>query len=124
MDGLDENRLDIMLNRDGDVIFSENGDIAPTDGIRQAVVIRLRWFLNEWRFAPPFGMPYFEEILVKNPDLERIKVIIRDECMSVDGVKDITNISVDYDPRARAAVFRLNIVTGEKIYNEEVNIRV
>jgi hypothetical protein len=33
---MNENRLDILLNRDGDVIFSENGDVTLTDGIRQA----------------------------------------------------------------------------------------
>ncbi|GHU95065.1 hypothetical protein FACS1894208_07240 [Clostridia bacterium] len=121
---MNDKRFDIMLDYGGDIVVSETGDIAPTDSIRQAVIIRLRWFLDEWRFAPTFGMPYFEEILVKNPDLERIKVIIRDECLTVDGVKDITNIAVEYSPHARAAVFRLNIVTGEDIYREEVRISV
>ena len=121
---MNDKRFDILLDKDGDIVISETGDIAPTDGIRQAVIIRLRWFFNEWRFAPTFGMPYFEEILIKNTDVERIKVIIRDECLSADGVKDITNITVKFDTHSRKAVFSFNIVTSEEIYDEEVNIRV
>jgi hypothetical protein len=129
---MNEKRLDIMLDRSGDIVVDEFVNISLTDSIRQAVVIHLRWFLDEWRFAPQFGMPYFEEILVKNPNLERIKTIIRDECMTVDGVKDITDISVAFEcqspvidiTRSRKAVFLFNIVTAEEIYREEVSIRV
>jgi hypothetical protein len=121
---MNDKRFDIALDCNGDIAVSETGDISLTAGIRQAVIIRLRWFLDEWRFAPQFGMPYFEEILVKNPDIERIKVIIREECLTVDGVKDITDITVTFDTHSRKVGFRFNIITAEDIYREEVNIHV
>ncbi|GHU37515.1 hypothetical protein FACS1894105_09780 [Clostridia bacterium] len=86
---MNDNRFDIALDYTGDIVVSETGDIVQTDSIRQAVSIHLKWFLSEWRFNRVYGVPYFEEILVKNPDIERIKTILRDECMTVIGVLDI-----------------------------------
>lgn len=121
---MNEKRLDLKLTESGDLTFDEFGDIVLTDGIRQAILIRLRWFLDEWLFAPRFGMPYFEEILVKNPDIERVKTIIRDECLTVEGVTDIKDIVVNFDTRRRHVSFVFSIVTTEATYNEEVNVRV
>jgi len=75
---------DILLNRDGDLYIGDDGDIAITDSVRQAVKIRLQWFLYEWKFYPDTGVPYFEDILVKNPSIDKIRGILRDEIMSVD----------------------------------------
>jgi hypothetical protein len=82
------------------------------------------WFFNEWRFAPPFGVPYFEEILIKNPDIERIRRIVRDEVLSVDDVLDAQNIRITVNAPARSAVIALDIVTAEETYREEVLIYV
>ena len=115
---------DILLTPDGDLLINEQGDIQLTDSVRQAVRIRLQWFFNEWRFAPPFGVPYFEEILIKKPDIERIRAIVRDEVVSVDEVLDAQNIRITVDKPARSAVITLDIVTAEETYREEVLIYV
>jgi hypothetical protein len=110
---------DILLAPDGDLSVSEYGDISLTDSVGQAVRVRLRWFLNEWRFAPEFGVPYFEEILVKNPNLERIRRIVRDEALSVNEVTDAKNITVSADKASRTAKITLDIVTAEGTFREE-----
>jgi len=115
---------DILLTPDGDLNINEWGDISLTDSVRQAVRVRLQWFFNEWRFAPQFGVPYFEDILIKNPDLERVRQIIRDEALSVDEVQDARNITIRVDRPARSALVTLEIVVAEEIYREEVLIYV
>lgn len=116
--------LDILLTPGGDLNINEQGDIALTESIRQAVRIRLLWFFNEWRFAVEFGVPYFENILIKNPDIEQIRRIVRDEAMSVDGVLDVRNITVTVNKQARSATIWLDIVVAEETYREEVLIYV
>ena len=116
--------LDILLTPDGDLQINEQGDIALTQSTRQAVRVRLLWFFDEWRFAPPFGVPYFEEILIKNPDIESIRRIIRDEAQSVDEVIDARNIRIAVNSPERSAVVTLDIVTTEETYREEVLIYV
>ena len=113
---------DILLTLDGDLSIDEFGDISLTDSVRQAVRIRLLWFLEEWRFAPTFGVPYFESVFIKNPSLAQIRSIIRKEVISVDEVLDARNISIDFDRVKRTARITLDIVTAEETYREEVPI--
>lgn len=60
---------DLKLTNSGDLEISEDGDVSLTQSVRQAVLIRLRWLFGEWRFAPENGVPYFQQIMVKNPDI-------------------------------------------------------
>jgi len=113
---------DILLTRDGDLNINEWGDISLTESIRQAVRIRLLWFFQEWRFAPGLGVPYWEEILIKNPNITRIRRIIRDEAMSVDGVQDVRNIVIDINANTRNARFSFDLIISDETYREEVDI--
>lgn len=116
--------LDILLTPDGDLEISDTGDIALTNSVRQAVKIRLQWYFKEWRFAPEYGVPYLEEVFVKNPNVERIKMIVREEAVSVDEVLDARNVKVEIDKRTRKVVIGLDIVTEEGVFREEVMLNV
>ena len=43
--------LDILLDTGGDYKISDTGDIILTQSVPQAIKIRLKWFLGEWRLA-------------------------------------------------------------------------
>ena len=116
--------LDILLTSDGDLNIDEHGDISLTDSVRQAVRIRLLWFFEEWRFAPEFGVPYFEEFLVKDPNLMRIRNIIKEEAESVDEVLEARNIAINIDTATRKALITFGIVTEMETYREELLINV
>ena len=113
---------DILLTADGDLAIGETGDISITDSVRQAIRVRLRWFFQEWRLGPEFGIPYYEEILVKNPNNLRIKQIIRDEILTVEEVDDVRNIVLTVDSEERTAVVSFTVAVGDKILREEVLI--
>lgn len=112
---------DLKLNSAGDLEIGEDGDIFLTQSVRQAVLIRLRWLFGEWRFAPENGVPYFQEIMVKNPDIPRIKQIIRSEIMSVDGMVDVKNLAVEINSETRVAKITFDgyVDNGEN-FREEV----
>jgi hypothetical protein len=59
-------------------------------GIKQQVTLRLGFFKGEWFLDEDAGMPWYEEILVKNPNLLRIREIFREAILSVAGVQEIT----------------------------------
>ena len=113
---------DILLDNNGDLLISDAGDIDITDSVRQAIKVRLRWFFGEWRYAPKFGLPYFEEILVKRPAIERIRRVVRDAVMSVDEVTDVNNIDVSIDSKSRIAKIVFNAFTSNANFREEVLI--
>ena len=114
--------LDILLAADGDLKVTDAGDIEVKGSIRQPIRIRLLWFLGEWRFAPGFGVAYFSDVFVKNPNLERVKGIIRDEAMGVNCVLDAKNIKISFDKQTRAATIAMEIVTGSEAFAEEVAV--
>ena len=64
---------DILLNSDGDIKVDGIGEIRLTTSAKQAILIRLRWIFAEWRLGPDFGFPWFEDVLIKNPIIMKIK---------------------------------------------------
>ena len=115
--------LDIMLDlKTGDLKVSALGDISLTESVRQAVLIRLRWIYGEWRLGKEFGFPWFEEVFVKNPNTVKIRQLVRDEIMKVDGVTSAEVISFDYDRAKRAATIVYTCSVGEATFREEVTL--
>ena len=95
--------FDLKLDETGDLELSAMGDVIPTDSIAQTVKIRLKWFLEEWRLGPTFGFPYFQEVFVKNPNLTKIKFLLREQIMEVEGVTNVTETEIQVDPKTRTA---------------------
>ena len=116
--------LDLLLDRDGDLIISERGDLSLSHSVRQAVEVRLRWILGEWRFAPTYGFPWFEEMLVRLPNLTAIQASIRSAVMSVVGVTDCRISAVTIDPKSRTARLSFQFAVGDETYDEEMDVNV
>ena len=114
--------LDILLDSGGDLKVSETGDISLTDSVRQAIRIRLLWFLGEWRLGPLIGLDYWGTILVKNPNLVKIRQAIRNEILSVDEVTAVNDLQLVHDAAARTLAVRFEAVTSEETFRDEVKI--
>lgn len=114
--------LDILLRSDGDIKVTENGDIRLTESVAQSVRIHLKWILGEWRLGEEIGFPWFEDVLVKNPDLEHIKNLIRSEIMGIDGVRDAKVTDAIPNAKKRTVVFRYVVTVGDEIFKEEVEL--
>lgn len=114
--------LDIKLTKDGDIDVSALGDVSLTNSIQQAVLVRLRWIYNEWRLGPELGFPWFEEVFIKNPNTVKIRQLIRDEIMSVDGVTGAEVTQVEYDRQKRAIRFAYICKVGDERFREEVTL--
>jgi hypothetical protein len=82
---------------DGDLRF-ENGDIAFVSGadqVRQRVLIRLRRSLGEWAYNIRLGLPWIEQILVKNPDLATIRSLLLAEIIATPGVLQVRALELE-----------------------------
>lgn len=111
--------LDLLLGTDGDLQVTGAGDISLTNSVAQAITVRLRWFLNEWRFNPDFGVPYYEEILIKNASKLRAKQLIREQILSVKEVHSIRELTVTANPEKREMMVRYTVVTDTGQIQEE-----
>lgn len=115
--------IDFKLDAEGDLELSLAGDISPTESIVQAVRIRLLWFFQECRLGPGLGIPYFENILVKNPNEVKVRHLIREAVMSVEGVTNVRGVDLAIDKRTRQATITVAFSTDEESFKEEVKIK-
>jgi hypothetical protein len=101
---------DLALNRlDHDLWFREIGDtdrfeIYPIEGadrVAQQIKINLLSFLGEWFLDVTYGVPYLEEILIKNPRMPSVETIIRSHINSIPDMIRIDALDLEWDRRTR-----------------------
>lgn len=64
---------------------------------------QFRLFLGEWYLDSRIGMPYFQEVFVKDPNLGILTQLFRGVIQSTDGVKSVDSISVTFNNKTRVA---------------------
>ena len=116
--------VDILLDSGGDILVNDAADITPQYSIRQDVKIRLQWFFAEWRFAPEYGVPYFDEVFVKNPNTELFALIIRAVAENGADFTVVKFVRFIYDENKPNAAISFTIITEYETFTEEVKIDV
>lgn len=112
--------LDLLLDSGGDLKISDNGEITLTQSAAQAIKIRLKWFFNEWKFYPPFGVPYYEEILIKNPSKLQTEQLVREQILSVDEVQDVSELEVELNSYTRTMKVNFAALVNGEILRKEM----
>lgn len=106
----------------GDIVLTDDGDITLTNNLLQNARIAILTIMNEWRLGPDIGLPWYEDILVKNPNTDLIRQEIRDALINVDGVEDATVDLLEFNSAERKISFRFTLIANGETYSEEVLI--
>jgi hypothetical protein len=88
-------------------IFPING----ADKVCQQIKITLLAFLGEWFLDVTFGVPYLEEILIKNPRMSTIETIFRAHINAVPHVIRIESFSMVWDRARRSLSVEFEAIT-------------
>lgn len=115
---------DLALTESGDLYIGPNGDFQIIDSVRQALQIKLRWLKGEWVFNESLGTPYLQDVFKKNPNLTIIEKLLRDQILSVDGVHEITSLTLKKDAESRTLLCAFAVNTTEGEIESEVNLRI
>ncbi len=104
---------DLQMTNKGDLAIL-NYDIATTDSIEQAILIRLRWFFSEWVYDTELGVEWFEKVLIKSPNKLLVRRMIEDTVLSVDGVTDVSDVKLTIFNSTRKAQisFKYKMING------------
>lgn len=97
---------DIQLDRTTHEVFIDpaTGDIQLVDGaarVAQQIKVTLLLFLGEWFLDTSFGVPYMEDILVKNPRWGTVNAVLRTRIAAVPGVLRIRRLTLDLNRSTR-----------------------
>ena len=115
---------DLLLDDSGDLLLNELGDIQFTDSVKQAIEIRIRWFAKEWKLGPDFGIPYFDEVFIKNPSEQLIEERMREAISEVEEVDEILSFSLFIDKILRKLEVVYAVSTEENIIEGSVTVNV
>lgn len=113
---------DLLLDKNGDLYLTPSGDVSLTDSVRQAILIRLRWFLGEWKFGSLLGLPYFSEVFVKNPNIAVIEQLFREQILSVEEVVGVEECRAEINRRLRVCRVTFCANTTQGAIREEMTI--
>jgi len=102
---------DLALNRkDHDLVFPLVDGytdrytiwmINGADKVAQQVKITLLAFFGEWFLDTTFGVPYLEDILVKNPHMPSVESILRSHILDVPHVTGLVSFTLAWDRQDR-----------------------
>lgn len=114
-----------LLVIDGDLVLTNDAD--PNNGganpILQDILQTLRYFLGEWFLNTTEGLPWFQEIMVKNPDLSKIETILMNAILGRPGVTQLTEFTLtpNFSIRLLSVSFRCITTKGLVIYSGNLN---
>lgn len=94
----------VLIN--GDAVLTADVDAQGTNPILQDVSQRLRFFQGEWFLETSQGVPYFQEILIKDPELGQVDAILQNTVLATPGVLQLADYRSEFDRvRRRLSAF-------------------
>lgn len=102
-----------MSPTDPTKLVISNFDFSMTSSLQEDVLqrlqIRLRRFLGEWYLDTTAGVPYFQEILKKNPNRFLVESYLKQVILGTKGVSRLTTFVLDYDNPTRKITLNFSV---------------
>lgn len=101
---------DLMVNAKGNGAAFVTG----ADQAAQGVTTRLKLFKGEWFLDLQAGTPWFQEILVDNPDVRRIESVLKARILGHQDVEEMLSFALEFDRATRdlTVQFEANTIYG------------
>lgn len=110
--------IDIAVDKTTHDLYVDNDDLQlvnDIDQVEQNLKVRLMFFRNEWFLDTTAGMPYYTDILVKNPNIPNIESIIKAIITDTPDVEEILEFNSEFNNSLRTYTvdFKVRTVYGE-----------
>lgn len=115
----------MALDSDGDMALNSAGlpfFIGSADEAVQRLRVRFLFFLGEWYRDQLLGVPYFEHVLIKRPNLTLVRSLWRQLILDTPGIARLNRLTESFDPVTRSLrpVFEAVFEDGTVITDEDV----
>lgn len=117
----------ILINTTTGDVDINNGKLTLTTGltaISQRLAQRLRLFFTEWFLDKTRGVPWIQQVFIKNPNPVVIDAVIKREILSEPQVTELQTFTLDIDTTSRVltVTFRALTTEGELNFQEAFGI--
>ena len=118
---------DLLIDDQSKDLVLSNGDLVLNSGIvavKQFLEARLGFFKGEWFLDLDSGVPYYEEVLKKNPDPIVLDGIFKDTILSTPGIIGLDSFSMELDTNTRELRlnFKARSLDGEIDFNQTIGV--
>lgn len=103
-----------QLDNDGDLLVTNNS-LTLTEGaeaVKQHLQSRLRTFLGEWFLDTSIGVPWYQEVLVKQPSFQVVQSVLKSIIVDTPGILELTLFEFDYDD-SRELTLEIEALTSD-----------
>jgi hypothetical protein len=107
--------MSLEIDTTGDIRV-EGGNVFLLTGIdatRQNLENRLKTFKGEWFLDPDLGLPFFDDIKKKNPDVSILNAIFTAAILETPGVVSIEKLTFEINSAARELYVNFAAITTE-----------
>jgi len=96
--------------------------VNQADAIRQHLAQRLKAFMGEWFLDLRVGVPYLQQVMVKNPDPLVLDTVFKAEIINTPGIVELIefDLRIDASTRELQLAFKALVDTGAIITYSEV----
>lgn len=106
-----------LKTQDNDLLFENNELVIVTSQqeVKQRLEQRLQTFLGEWFLNTSEGVPYYQDILKKNPNTGLVEAKLKNTITQTPGVDELLEFEFTFDRAAREASlkFRARGASGD-----------
>lgn len=104
---------DLLQDTYGDLTFTNNSltFVEGADEVVQRLRQRLRAFLSEWFLDTSLGVPYFQEILKKNPQQGVVDAILKKHIVTTPGVIELLEYAYVVDTAGRTSTLTFKVLS-------------
>jgi hypothetical protein len=107
---LDPTTLDFSLDDGGQML-----GVQGAERIAQHVRTRIETRRGDWYLDTTVGVPYLEEIFVKDPDLTVIRASLVGEITDVPGVQRIVSLDLTFEAGTRTLIVDFEVLTDDGV---------
>lgn len=96
--------------------YIDNNSLVMIDGlsaIRQHMTIRFQIFLGEWFLDLRIGVPWFRDILIKNPSFNVVQEILKGVILDTPGAIQIITFDFGYTNNSREVSLEFSALTTD-----------
>jgi hypothetical protein len=110
--------MDLMLDESTWDLATGDTDLLLVDGrdaIGQHLAQRLKTFLGEWFLDLRIGVPYFQQVMVKNPDPLVLDSVFKSEIINTPGVTELLSFDLKIDAGSRLLQLSFSAATDDGV---------